>query len=213
MPKKQKNVSSYIIQSQEDEIKRIALELHEGVSQNLYSLYTSMEFLRTAIDQQGMKEYIDDMTQMLEKTINEMRILAVELHPPTLPTLGLLPALKSYLKLYTSTYGVIVEVVSEGDEMRMDERTNITLFRVCQEALANIARYADVMKAHITFMWKPKVLKINIHDSGKGFDVNTGMKKSTGLAAMIERLVLIGGTCTITSNIGEGTSIDITLPL
>ncbi|MEH6987762.1 sensor histidine kinase [Cytobacillus firmus] len=208
-----KNISSYIIQSQEDEIKRIALELHEGVGQTLYSLYTGMQFIQTAVDQPEMKDYIRDMAQMMEKTIQEIRLLAVELHPPALGTLGLLPALKSYLKLYTSTYGIIVDLQNEGKEVQIRERERITLFRVCQEALANIARYADTMSAGIILRWEPGKLSITIQDKGKGFDVDAAMKNSAGIAAMMERMMLINGKCVISSKIGEGTSIDITLPL
>ncbi|WP_226617532.1 sensor histidine kinase [Cytobacillus firmus] len=208
-----KNISSYIIQSQEDEIKRIALELHEGVGQTLYSLYTGMQFIQTAVDQPEMKDYIGDMAQMMEKTIQEIRLLAVELHPPALGTLGLLPALKSYLKLYTSTYGIIVDLQNEGKEVQIREQERITLFRVCQEALANIARYADTMSAGIILRWEPGKLSITIQDKGKGFDVDAAMKNSAGIAAMMERMLLINGRCVISSKIGEGTSIDITLPL
>lgn len=208
-----KNISSYIIQSQEDEIKRIALELHEGVGQTLYSLYTGMQFIQTAVDQPEMKGYIGDMAQMMEKTIQEIRLLAVELHPPALGTLGLLPALKSYLKLYTSTYGIIVDLQNEGKEVQIREQERITLFRVCQEALANIARYADTTSAGIILRWKPGKLSITIKDKGKGFDVDAAMKNSAGIAAMMERMLLINGKCVISSKIGEGTSIDITLPL
>ncbi|MEK3853670.1 sensor histidine kinase [Cytobacillus sp. FSL H8-0458] len=208
-----KNISSYIIQSQEDEIKRIALELHEGVGQTLYSLYTGMQFIQTAVDQPEVKGYLGDMAQMMEKTIQEIRLLAVELHPPALGTLGLLPALKSYLKLYTSTYGIIVDLQNEGTEVQIREQERITLFRVCQEALANIARYADTMSAGIILRWEPGKLSITIQDKGKGFDVDAAMKNSAGIAAMMERMLLINGRCVISSKIGEGTSIDITLPL
>lgn len=94
------------------------------------------------------------MSQLLEKTIQEIRLLAVELHPPTLTTLGLISAMKSYIKLYTSTYGIEVEVENLGVESQISDRDSITLFRVCQEALVNIARYADTMKASIIFKWK-----------------------------------------------------------
>lgn len=208
-----KNISSYIIQSQEDEIKRIALELHEGVGQTLYSLYTGMQFIQTAVDQPEVKGYLGNMAQMMEKTIQEIRLLAVELHPPALGTLGLLPALKSYLKLYTSTYGIIVDLQNEGTEVQIREQERITLFRVCQEALANIARYADTMSAGIILRWEPGKLSITIQDKGKGFDVDAAMKNSAGIAAMMERMLLINGRCVISSKIGEGTSIDITLPL
>lgn len=206
------NISSYIIQSQEDELKRIALELHEGVGQTLYSLYTGMQLIETSVEEGAMKGYVGEMAGLLEKTIMEIRLLAVELHPPTLTTLGLLPAMKSYLKLYTSTYGIVVELESLGDEIALAEKERITLFRVCQEALANIARYADTIQAKIVFTWEKNRLTIIISDEGKGFDAEKTINYSTGLAAMRERMSQIGGTWDLTSIIGRGTKIEIQLP-
>ncbi|HJV32364.1 MAG TPA: ATP-binding protein, partial [Bacillales bacterium] len=153
--------------------------------------------------------------QLLEKTIQEMRLLTVELHPPTLPTLGLLPAIKSYIKLYTSTFGILVDLESIGVEKSIPEQHNIAVFRVCQEALANIAKYADTSNVKINFIWGEDSLQISIYDFGQGFlmDEHTGNFQSSGLAAMKERMLLSGGECTISSKIGEGTSIEISLPL
>ncbi|WP_148358583.1 sensor histidine kinase [Peribacillus simplex] len=208
-----KNISSYIIQTHEEEIKRIAMELHEGVGQSLYSLFTGMQLIEKAIEQPAMKSYAGDMNQLLEKTIQEIRLLALELHPPSLTTLGLVSAMKSYINLYTSTYGIEVGVENLGVESQISDRDSITLFRVCQEALMNIARYADTTKASIIFKWKKSRLFIMIKDSGKGFEVETAMNKLSGLAAMSERMHLIGGKCIIYSKIDEGTSIEISLPL
>jgi signal transduction histidine kinase len=208
-----KNISSYIIQSQEQEIKRIALELHEGVGQTIYSLYTGMQLIEKTVDQPAMKKYVKDMTEVLEKTIQEVRLLAVELHPPTLTTLGLISAMKTYVKLYTSTYGIEVDFEVSSNEVQLSEKESITLFRVCQEALANIAMFADTAKAKISFSWEMNKLLIVIKDFGKGFEVDSALSKSTGLAAMIERVHLIKGECIISSKINEGTSIEISLPL
>jgi len=212
--KKQK-INSYIIDSQEEEIKRIALELHEGVGQNLYSILTGLQFVESGITEQNMKSYVREMSQLIEKTIQEIRLLSVELHPPTLSTFGLLPAIKSYLKLYTSTFGILVDLKSTGEEFSLPERTNIAVFRVCQEALTNIAKYADTSKVKMSFLWTEKELKITIHDFGKGFQLeeHEGSHRSTGLAIMTERMHLAGGKCAISSTIGEGTSIELSLPL
>jgi len=208
----EENISSYIIQAQEQELKRIALELHEGVGQTLYSLYTGMQFIEGTVDP-SIKRYMEDMTQLMEKTIQEVRLLAVELHPPTLTTLGLLSAMKTYLKLYTSTYGIEVEFNATGDEVQLSEKERITLFRVCQEALANIAIHADTIRAEITFSWEAEGLFISIRDFGKGFDVDAVLSFSPGLASMIERMGLIGGSCAISSKVQEGTSIVFSLPI
>ncbi len=151
-------ISSYIIQSQEDEIKRIALELHEGVGQTLYSLYTGLQFIEAGLNQPETKTYVKEMAQLLEKTIQEVRLLSVELHPPTLTTLGLLSAVRNYAKLYTSTFGIEVEIKSTGVETSIPEKKNIALFRVCQEALTNIAKYADTSEAKISFIWGETII-------------------------------------------------------
>lgn len=208
-------ISSYIIHSQEEEIKRIALELHEGVGQNLYSILTGLQFIESGAKEPHLKNYVREMSQLIEKTIQEIRLLSVELHPPTLTTLGLLPAMRSYIKLYTSTFGILVDLDSTGDEKLISEKNRITVFRVCQEALANIAKYADTSNVKMNFIWSEQELKISIHDFGKGFqqDEYDIINPSSGIAAMKERMLLTGGQCNISSKIGEGTSIELSLPL
>ncbi|SMQ65448.1 two-component system, NarL family, sensor histidine kinase NreB [Bacillus sp. OV166] len=208
-------ISSYIIHSQEEEIKRIALELHEGVGQNLYSILTGLQFIESGAKEPHMKSYVREMSQLIEKTIQEIRLLSVELHPPTLTTLGLLPAMKSYIKLYTSTFGIQVDLDSTDEEKWISEKNRITVFRVCQEALANIAKYADTSNVKMNFIWSEQELKISIYDFGRGFqqDENNFINPSSGIAGMKERMLLTGGQCTISSKIGEGTSIVLALPL
>lgn len=206
-------ISSYIIQSQEEEIKRIALELHEGVGQTLYSMYTGLQFIEQAINGPDMKSYVNEMSQLLEKTIQEIRLLSVELYPPTLTTLGLVPAMKSYLRMYTSTYGILVDLDVDGEESNITEAQKITLFRVCQEALGNVAKYADTHFVQLDFSFSVNKLTITVRDNGIGFHVLKEMQRSSGLAAMRERMNLIGGQCVITSEIGIGTTIKILLPL
>jgi signal transduction histidine kinase len=208
-------LNHYMIQSMEEEIKRIALDLHEGVGQNLYSILTGLQYIESTANQPDLKNYVHDMTQLIEKTIQEIRLLSVELHPPTLTTLGLLPAMKSYIKLYTSTFGILVDLESTGEERQMPEQESITVFRVCQEALTNIAKYADTSQIKINLLWNKHELKISIFDYGKGFDPEEveNNHRSLGIAAMKERMLLTGGQCVISSKIGEGTTIDISLPL
>ncbi|MEW9050904.1 MAG: ATP-binding protein [Neobacillus sp.] len=213
-PEKQQ-IRSYIIESQEEEIKRIALELHEGVGQNLYSILTGLQFVESSTNQSHMKDYLYGMTQLIEKTIQEIRLLSVELHPSSLTTLGLLPALKSYSKLYTSTFGILIDLKSSGEEKQISEKASISVFRVCQEALTNIAKYADTCNVSLEIHWSESELKVAIIDFGKGFHPEeiTSQTYALGIEAMKERMLLAGGTCVISSRIGEGTSIMISLPI
>jgi signal transduction histidine kinase len=207
-------IRSYIIQSQEEEIKRISMELHEGVGQNLFSILTGLQFVESEISQPHLKNYLHEMTQLIEKTIQEIRLLSVELHPPALPTLGLLPAMKSYIKLYTSTFGVLVDLESIGEVKPIQEQKSVAVFRVCQEALTNIAKHADTSNVKMRFVWNEEALNITIVDFGGGFVTDEAGKNSgtLGIAAMKERMLLTGGHCVISSKIGEGTSVEISLP-
>jgi signal transduction histidine kinase len=208
-------IRSYIIQSQEEEIKRISLELHEGVGQNLFSILTGLQFVESGLSHPHLKNYLHEMTQLIERTIQEIRLLSVELHPPALTTLGLLPAIKSYIKLYTSTFGVLVDLESIGEEKPIQEQKSVAVFRVCQEALTNIAKHADTSNVKMSLFWKEEELRISIIDFGGGFVVDEMVNNhvTLGIAAMKERMLLTGGHCVISSTIGEGTSVEISLPL
>ncbi|WP_053365058.1 sensor histidine kinase [Bacillus sp. FJAT-27245] len=208
-----KEISTYIIHSQEDELKRIALDLHEGVGQNLYSVFNGLQFIQASIKDPGMKAYVNEMSQLMERTIQEIRLLSVELHPPTLSTLGFVAAMKSYIRLYTSTFGILVDVEVEGEEQAISEKGRIAVFRVCQEALANIAKYAETCHVSLGIRWSPDSLAVSVKDFGKGFNLDETSIQSSGLAAMKERMLLAGGNCHISSTIGEGTLIELTLPL
>ncbi|WP_066393404.1 sensor histidine kinase [Neobacillus mesonae] len=212
--KTKQQISSYIIDTQEEEIKRIAMELHEGVGQNLYSILTGLQFVESGTKEPQVKNYLHEMTLLIEKTIQEIRLLTVELHPPALTALGLLAAMKSYFKLYTSTFGILVDLESAGEEQTLPEKHRIAVFRVCQEAFMNIAKYADTSNVKVNFVWKSKELTIMIRDFGSGFEPESlNPDQASGLAAMKERMLLTGGRCSISSKIGEGTLIEVSLPL
>lgn len=208
------SVSSYIIKSQEEEMKRVSQELHEGVGQTLYSIFTGLQFIETSLQDIQTKRYVHNMAELLEKTIQEIRLFSVELYPPTLTSFGLFAAMKHYAQLYMTTFGIEVEVESSGVEKPIPEERNIALFRVCQEAMANIAKYADTTKARILFTWTSQDLSITITDYGKGFsETDVKQRQSYGLASMIERMQLIGGTCQISSSIGSGTIVEISISI
>ncbi|MFG6115979.1 sensor histidine kinase [Halobacillus sp. MO56] len=206
---------SYIIQSQEEEIKRVALELHESINQNLYTMQTGLNFIEAGIENQELKSYTKEMAGLMERTIREVRLLSVELYPNTLSTLGLVSAMKSYSKLFTNTFGILIDVHSSGEEKLLSDQKSMAAFRVCQEALINIAKYADTDHAKIEFTWGEISVRIDIKDAGKGFDANEVMESGSanGIAAMRERLRLVGGQCDFSSELDKGTTVSINLPI
>ncbi|MBM7570957.1 sensor histidine kinase [Aquibacillus albus] len=206
--------STYIIQAQEEEIKRISNELHEGISQHLYSVNTGLEFLHSALENPDLKSYVKELAAQLNRTIQEVRLLSVELYPSSLSTLGLVAAMKSYLKQFTSTFGVIIHIDTIGHEQFLSESNQLAVFRACQEALINIAKYADTSEASLRFIWKDNILKIEIEDDGKGFHLKEilGNTRCKGIAAMKQRMAMAGGDCQISSEEGKGTKVSLSLP-
>ncbi|WP_059106072.1 sensor histidine kinase [Shouchella shacheensis] len=214
-PKMAANASGYIIQSQEEELKRMALELHEGVSQNLYSIHTGLGLLEAGMKDPALKGYTREMTQVVTRTIEEVRLLSVELYPHTLATLGLTSALKSYAKMFTSTLGVVVDIQSSGEEKMLPEPKSMALVRVCQEALINSAKYADVDQVCLRLTWEETSLEIEIQDSGKGFKLEEVMKSDAimGIASMKERMRLADGNFHVASEPGGGTVVSLFLTI
>jgi two-component system, NarL family, sensor histidine kinase NreB len=207
--------SAYIIHSQEEGMKRLANELHEGISQELYSVYTGLQTLQLQLgNEEALQAYVKELSDNLMKTLNEVRVLSGDLYPITLPEIGLVSSLKNYIKLYTSTFGIPIHLETEGEEGKLTEAKSLAMFRSCQESLINIAKYADVSEATIHLVWTDESLLIEIKDRGKGFCMEEVKRnqRMNGLAAMIHRMGIIGGQCDILSEEGEGSIIRLLLP-
>ncbi|MYL47077.1 sensor histidine kinase [Virgibacillus halodenitrificans] len=209
------HVTNYMNQVQEEEMKRIANELHEGPGQQLFSVATGLEFLQSSIQEPGMREYAKELNQLLRRTIEEIRFISAELYPITLGKLGLEAALRSFFTLYTSTFGVVVHMNRSGERIELSENLSLAIFRCCQEALINIAAYAEVDEADVYFTWEKKSLKIDIRDKGKGFDKEAAIAnhRMKGVAAMEQRMKQVGGEFSITSELAQGTTVTLLLPI
>jgi signal transduction histidine kinase len=212
-------IVNYMIQAQEEELKRIATELHEGVAQTLYSLNIGLKLIEDGIDNgielQALKRYTSDMMKSAERTLEEIRWLSTELYPSSLHDLGLMPALKTYLEIYTSTFGVAVHLKSQGKERKLPSAVEVSLFRACQETLHNAAKYADANEVYIELEWTDIQLLMTIEDFGIGFDVEKTLLNNEllGIVAMKQRMELVDGTFSISSVIGKGTKVVLYAPV
>lgn len=208
------HTSAYFIQAHEEKVKQIALELHENISQNLYSLYTGLEYLQSGMDDQSFKSHAKEMTSLMSRTIQDVRLLSGKLYPITLQTLGLSAALRSYVKAFSTTFGMKVQVTSSGEEHEIPEPASLAIYRSCVEALVNIAKHAEIDEATFDFTWEEKSLRIDIIDEGKGFSMLESEDKKTfkGIAAIKQRVEIAGGSCLLTSVEGKGTTVSLVLP-
>lgn len=209
-----KHYVSGVILAQENERHRIARELHDSTSQSLTSLLVGLQNLKIAAADGSINEGVDDLRGVVRQTLDEVRALSWRLRPSTLDDLGLVSALRQYIDEYQERYGIQVDYTASGMRERLPAQIETALYRIVQEGLTNIARYAQTHIASVFLSCRGNVVRIIIEDNGVGFDPTTIQgNKSLGLQGIRERAGLLSGTLTIESQPGQGTSLFIEIPL
>ena len=214
--------ASQIINAQEEERKRIARELHDETSQVLTSLLISLAILEESIQTEEARKRIADTRQLAHQTLRAIRSLSIDLRPSALDDLGLLPALRWYLKEYQQKCSIEVEFHSTGLKDRLPSEMEIALYRIVQECLTNTARHSNAHKVHVTLREETDAVYGMIADDGTGFDYaallkvpvqERGMGRGLGLAGMQERAVLLNGEMEFHTAPDQGTTVEVRIPL
>jgi signal transduction histidine kinase len=155
------------------------------------------------------RENVNEMTRQL---LNRLRDMSLDLRPPMLDDLGLVPTLLWHFERYRAQTGIQVSFHHEGVTERLGVG-EITAFRIIQEALTNVARHAGVVEARVDLWAADGRIGIRVADQGRGFDQAKLRRASSGLAGMRERALLLGGTLAVESAPGGGTRVVAHLPL
>jgi signal transduction histidine kinase/HAMP domain-containing protein len=206
------------INAQEEERKRIARELHDDTSQALTALIFAAEEGLVIDDLGEIKTCLDRMHLLTRQTLDGVHKLLFDLRPSMLDHLGLMSAIRWFAKSRLEPQGVRVSIKEENHSCRLYPEAEIALFRVIQEAITNITRHAGARNVQICCDLSSDQAVINISDDGIGFDpalvaLSPETGHGLGLLGMSERLELVGGDFGINSVPGEGTRIDISVPL
>jgi two-component system sensor histidine kinase UhpB len=210
--------ASQIINAQEQERQRIARELHDETSQVLTSLLISLAVLEESIESQEARDRIADTRALAHSTLRAIRNLSIDLRPSALDDLGLLPALRWYVKEYQKKCSIEVEFHASGLKERLPAEMETALYRIVQECLTNTARHANARKVRINLKQTQDSIKAIMVDDGKGFDYeallkNPGEGRGLGIAGMQERALLLNGTLKVDSVQGRGTRVEVNIPL
>jgi two-component system sensor histidine kinase UhpB len=210
--------ASQIIQAQEQERQRIARELHDETSQVLTSLLISLTLLEESVETQEARERIADTRALAHSTLRAIRNLSIDLRPSALDDLGLLPALRWYVKEYQKKCSIEVEFHATGFKERLPAEMETALYRIVQECLTNTAKHANANRVTITLKEETNRVYARITDDGQGFDYEAllktpGQERGLGLAGMNERAVLLDGTLNIHATSEQGTIIEVSIPL
>lgn len=192
---------------QEEERKRISRELHDGIGQSLFGLAIRIDRL---LAQPGHSPELESLRRDVTGVIEEVRGLAWELRPSVLDDLGVGPALRSYAEMFSQHYGIRIQLSCRLSK-RYDRHIETALYRIIQEALTNIGKYAKVTEAAVDVWETEDSVHARIEDKGIGFILMPSMQ-GVGLFSMEERARSVGGHASIDSVPGEGTVVAVSLP-
>jgi signal transduction histidine kinase len=213
-----RRLSRQILSAQEDERKKISRELHDVIAQTLTGINVRLAALarEAATNTKGLDRNIARTQRLVEKSVEIVHRFARELRPAVLDDLGLIPALHSFMKNFTTRTGVRTHLTALASVEQLDTPRRTILFRVAQEALTNVARHAQASRVEVSIQKVPDGIGMKIKDDGKSFQVERVMRgegsKHLGLLGMRERLEMVGGKFGIDSAPGQGTTVTAQIP-
>jgi two-component system, NarL family, sensor histidine kinase UhpB len=211
-------LSRRAIQILETERRHLARELHDEIGQVLTAVKINVEgAARQALDP-ALKERLRDSAEITTTALSQVRQLSLDLRPAQLDELGLVPALRGHLDRQAAVGKFTPHFQAPELPKRLSTEIETACFRVCQEALTNIVRYAKAADVWIDLTVDQDQLALSIRDDGVGFvvDVSTNRAangESLGLLSMEERIALVGGALTVHSQPGQGTAVRARVPL
>lgn len=198
-----------------EERNRLARELHDSVTQVLFSLTLNLEAAGGLLEKKPDKaaSLITRSGEMAAEALAEMRSLIFELRPSALQEKGLAMALTNHVNLFRRRSGMDVTLTLDGEE-RLPPDEEFCLYRVAQEALTNASKHARARQVNIHYSVQPGLATLVVEDNGVGFNAKANRRShSFGVIGMRERLAAVGGTLQIESEPGHGTRIEARIPL
>ncbi len=211
------------IQAQENERRRVARELHDDIGQSLTALALVLGVIQKTLPEPAgrAQRILDDGMVLVENMMGGLRRVIADLRPPVLDDLGLVPALRRLASDLQQRAAVAVVVEADEDSERLPREVELTLFRVAQEALANIGKHANARNATIMLRQDRRQVTLFIEDDGRGLQTGAAAaagdelqldRGNFGLLGMRERVMLLNGLFRVEDAPQRGTRIRVELP-
>lgn len=205
-----------VIEAQEAERKRIAKDLHDGIAQELVALKLGFNVLQNKIEQIAPTEAktLNELSEQLNESCTEVRNISHVMMPPSLEQHGLVPSLQMLLRNSLEHVGLQAEFEHFNLPERLEEKTELGLYRIAQELLNNILKHAQANKVILQLYQAGNNLIMRIEDNGKSFDFEEAKHKgSMGLLNILSRVSTLGGTYTSERGVEFGTVSTIRVPV
>ena len=210
----QKALTNRMVEIQETERRHIARDLHDQIGQVLTGLQFMLESSKNQMGE-AQQTNIREAQETVSGLIEQIREMSLNLRPSILDDIGLLPTLIWHFERFTKQTGIKVSFKHNGRTRRFDPNVETTVYRIVQEALTNVARYAQVNEAFVSLTLDDNILGIEVSDHGIGFNpcIDISKVSTAGLAGMRERANLLGGYLSVKSAPRQGTQIQAMIPL
>lgn len=220
--------ASRILAVTEEELKRIILDLHDGPVQQLFAAQSQLRSLQMRLSRDeaiGSEEYLltfNRVSRLLEASLAEIRQFLGTFRPPDFASQSLVEMLHGLFMHHELTTGVVIDFRVSGSQPvpRLPLPSKITLYRICQEALSNAYRHAKAQRQQVLLHISPGQICLTVEDDGIGFEPPplrgpqaTEREEHIGLRGMRDRVDLIGGTFELDSQPGQGTRIEVKVPI
>ncbi len=214
-----RNLSAKVLTIQDEERRRFARDLHDGIGQTLTGALMMVSQASSYLEpsETGYQSGLRELEDLLQQAVREVRTVSHLLHPPLLDESGLLFAIQWYAEGFSRRSNVKLILELDETKERFDRDVETGLFRIVQEALTNVHRHSGAKAVHIRITSSDERLTLSIQDDGKGIpsealQTTANRRQGVGLSSMRERSALLGGTFTVQSN-SCGTLIIVSVPV
>ncbi|HEX3725909.1 MAG TPA: PAS domain S-box protein [Pirellulales bacterium] len=213
------HVARQLVNAHEAERRRLARELHDQTGQALTAMKVNLQLLKKPLSGCSSLEVVDETIAIIEQTLRQVRELSFDLRPSMLDDLGLTSAVRNYVDRQSQRAGMAAQIaVDPFPQGSLSPEMEIACFRVLQEAVTNVIRHAQARRLRVALKRRKNELALSVADDGVGFVVASARGRavtgaSLGLLGLEERVIALGGTLDIRSNLGHGTTIDVVFPL
>jgi two-component system sensor histidine kinase UhpB len=199
-----------VLRAQEEERRRLARDLHDEVNQALTAILLRLEALSHSAPP-DLEDELAEVKKLVNQAMSELLQLARQLRPSALDDHGLLPALATHVRRFAAQTGIEADLNTRGEAADLAPDQEIAVYRVAQEALANVARHAEASRVQIELDTSGSALELRVRDDGRGFNEHR-RRQGLGLDGMAERARLVGGELEIESVPGTGTELVMRVP-
>jgi two-component system sensor histidine kinase UhpB len=211
-----RNLSQHLEGKLEKERSLIAMNLHDDLGQKLTALDLDLAWIRGRIGVQSssVRKKLTEMSLMINEIVESIKEISSFLRPAILFDLGLFPAIISLLDKFKKTSGIKYNLQSDTEEINIDDRISLIVYRVLQEALTNVARHSEATKVEVTISLSENRFDMEINDNGKGIDNEKVISSnSMGITGIRERVKGVHGKLEINRGKEAGTTILVSIPL